>query len=279
MKTRITKTNIIYFCISLVLFLLLCLGVSCIKKEDSITYPIVCLGDSILGATRDETAVTYLLQEKIGIEVFNGALGGTTLSRQDQKRRLGYNKDGLSLVGIAQAIAYQDFGVQRTINVHEPGTDYFKETVDELAMIDFSQVEILFIDHGINDYNASLPIYNEEDKYDEYSYTGALRSSIKMLQYKYPDLRIILITPTYSWFLSLEQTCEERYANYGYLEDYVNAELLVAEELGVEIIDHYHDFYPHENWEDWSIYTADGLHPNEAGRRKIAESMANYLNQ
>ena len=249
------------------------------KKEDKITYPIVCLGDSILGATRDETSVTYLLQEDLGVEVFNGALGGTTLSRQEGKSRFAYKKDGLSFAALAQAIAYEDFGVQRTIYIHEPGTDYFKETIDELAMIDFSQVEILFIDHGINDYNASFPIYNEEDQYDEYSFTGALRSSIELLQQKYPDLRIILITPTYSWFLYLEQTCEERYAEYGYLEDYVNAELLVAEELDVEIIDHYHNFYPHENWEDWSIYTTDGLHPNEAGRRKIAESLANYLNQ
>ncbi len=279
MTTRITKNNIIYFCISAVLFLLLCFGISCIKRQEKTTYPIVCLGDSILGATRDETSVTYLLQEKLGVKVFNGALGGTIMSRQEGRSRFAFKKDGLSFVALAQAIAYEDFGVQRTINIYEPGTDYFKETIDDLATIDFSQVEILFIEHGINDYNASLPIYNEEDKYDEYSFTGALRSSIELLQQKFPKLRIILITPTYSWFVSLEQTCEERYSEYGNLEDYVNAEILVAEELGVEVIDHYHNFYPHETWEDWSVYTMDGLHPNEAGRQKIADSLVNYLNQ
>ncbi len=239
----------------------------------------MCLGDSIMGSTRDETSVTYLLQEKLGVEVFNGALGGTTMSKQEGKRRFAFKKDGLSFAALTQAIAYEDFGVQRNINIHEPGTDYFKETIDELAKIDFTQVEILFIEHGMNDYNASLPIYNEEDKYDEYSFAGALRSSIELLQDKYPDLRIILVTPTYNWYVSIEQTCEDRYAEYGYLKDYVEAEFLVAKELGVEIIDHYHNFYPHETWEDWSVYTIDGLHPNEAGRQKIADSLVNYLNQ
>ena len=63
------------------------------------------------------------------------------------------------------------------------------------------------------------------------------------------------------------------------LEDYVNAEIGLCQALDVEVIDIYHDYYPHDNWDDLYLYTDDGLHPNEAGREKIAQTLADYLNQ
>ena len=67
-------------------------------------------------------------------------------------------------------------------------------------------------------------------------------------------------------------------AGYGNQEAYVEEEIRIAAEYGVEIIDVYHDFFPHEKPEDWELYTADGMHPNEAGRRMIVEKILSYLN-
>ena len=69
----------------------------------------------------------------------------------------------------------------------------------------------------------------------------------------------------------------EQYNLSGILEEYVNKEIEVAEECGVEVLDIYHDFYPHEQWEDYTLYTLDGLHPNDDGRKMIAERIAEYL--
>ena len=63
------------------------------------------------------------------------------------------------------------------------------------------------------------------------------------------------------------------------LEDYVNAEIGLCESLNVEVIDIYHDYYPHDTWDDLYLYTDDGLHPNEAGREKIAQTIAERLNK
>lgn len=273
------KNQICYAVISTLVFCSLAAISFCFSdaKQQKIVYPMVCLGDSILGQVRDETSITNILEEKLGIEIFNGALGGTNMSRADRKHRMGFPKDGLSMTALALAIGYKDFGVQKTIQVQDTGTEYFKETLEELEKIDFSQVEILLIEHGVNDYNAGIPIENKENSYDIYSYAGAVRTAVTTLQKQYPQLRIILVSPTYSWFLAMETTCEEQDFGQGYLKDYVEMQQAVASELGVEFIDNYHFLYPHEKWEDWQIYTIDGLHPNEDGRRLIAEKLAEYL--
>ena len=72
-------------------------------------------------------------------------------------------------------------------------------------------------------------------------------------------------------------TCEEMDNGGGLLEDYVDAGLALAEELDIEAVDLYHDFFPHESWEDWELNMMDGLHPNEAGREKIARRIADAL--
>jgi lysophospholipase L1-like esterase len=58
----------------------------------------------------------------------------------------------------------------------------------------------------------------------------------------------------------------------------VEKEMEVADELGIDIIDLYSSLYSHDEWEDWEKYTNDGLHPNETGRRMIADELCKYLN-
>ena len=173
----------------------------------------------------------------------------------------------------------KDFGVQRTVHIREAATDYFEDTLGDLGQIDFDQVKILFIGSGLNDYHSGTPIESTADPYDEYTYCGAIRSIVKELREAYPDLRIIFITPPYTWYTDPELTCEEYDLGGGVLEDYVNAEIGLCEALNVEVIDIYHDYYPHDTWDDLYLYTDDGLHPNEAGREKIAQTIAERLNK
>lgn len=272
----------IYWVCSLFLFGLL-FGVTYQDRttaQEPETARIVLFGDSIMGECRDETSVSALLSEQLGETVFNGALGGTCMGRQDESRRLAFTKDSMSMQSLSQSIVTDDFGVQQTVRIRENATEYFDRTIDALDRMDFYDVDILFISHGINDYHAGIPIDNEEDPYDVYTFNGALRSVIGSIQKKYPHIRIILITPLYSWYPYHEipeLTCEEYDLGGGILEDYVEAEILTARSMGVEIIDLYHDFLPHEQWSDWEKYSRDGLHPNEAGRSLIAARIYEYL--
>lgn len=248
-------------------------------RMDPSQVQIVVFGDSLCGMERDETSIPTQIGELMGMTVFNGAFGGTCVSRIDGEHRLDRYGDSLSLIGLTKAVATDDFGVQQSSKIRGNGTEYFEEAVDRLERIDFSAVELLLIMHGLNDYNSGVPIRNEEDPYDEYTFLGAFRSSLEYLQRANPKMRIVLVTPTYTWYLGIEQTCEEYDAGYGVQEDYIRAEMELAQELGIEVIDVYHDVYTHENWGDWALYTIDGLHPNEDARSLLAGIIAEYLKQ
>lgn len=240
---------------------------------------IVAFGDSVFGLIRDETAIPAQLQELLGKKVYNAALGGTAMARQEQDRRLDYPKGALSLAGLTESVLAGDFGPQQTVRLRENATEYFSEVIDGLEQVDFSQVETILLQYGVNDYHVGTKIDNFQDPYDTYTYLGALRRAVGSLREVNPDVRIVLVTPTYAWLIYSDppMTYDEADQGGGTLEEYVNAAVRTAEELDIEVIDVYHDFYPHENWEDWKLYTTDGLHPNEQGRRKLAERIAETL--
>lgn len=240
---------------------------------------VVVFGDSVFGLIRDETAAPVQLQELLGKPVYNAALGGTSMAKKETDGRMDCAKDALSLAGLTRAVRAGNFGAQQAARTRESNMEYFPEVIDGLAAIDFSKVEIVLIQQGLNDYHAAVPIENPEDPYDEYTFLGALRSAVRFLQKANPKLRIVLITPTYSWYKYTGLTCEEADHGGGLLEDYVEAEIRAARELDLEVIDVYHDFYPHEKWEDWELYTWDGLHPNEQGREKLARKIAECLSR
>lgn len=238
---------------------------------------VVVFGDSLPGMYRDETGIPAQLGEILDKQVFNAAFGGTCVGRLNSECRMDYTEDALSLVGLTKAVAADDFGVQQTVRVRDSNVQYFPDVVDELERVDFSSVELVVIQHGLNDYYSGVPVSNPDDPFDEYTFTGALRSSLTALRRANPDMRIVLVTPTYTWYRSSGQTCEEYDVGYGVQEDYIRAEMQVAEEMGVELLDVYHDVYPHEKWEDWKKYTIDGFHPNDAGRELLAGIIGQYL--
>ena len=240
---------------------------------------ILFLGDSIAGKCRDETSVTALLEQAAGKRVFNGALGGTTLSCQNREHRDTVMKDALSLEGLTEALVYRDFGVQKNVTVRENGTESFGELVDRLEALDLPRVELLVLEYGTNDYFAGSPIANPEDPFDKYTVEGALRTSLALLREKEPSLRVLVLSPTYNWYLNTGKTCEDIQFGGGYLKEYADALERVSGEFGLEYLNLYEDFYPHESYEDWRLYTEDGVHPNQAGREKIARAVGEYLRE
>lgn len=249
------------------------------NAESKTEYRIVCLGDSILGNVRDETSVTSVMESILEEPVANGAFGGTCASLSNTMHRPTFYEDSLNLAGLADAIAYEDFKVQfYDISSNQFGLSYFEEALKELAQVDFTKTELVFIEHGINDFSAGRPLDNEEDPMDRYTYGGALRYSIEKLQEYYPQLRIVLVTPLYCYFQENGQRAldsETSDFGYGSLENYVELELAIAKEYGLDVIDNFHNMGI--NRENVDEYTEDGIHLNQKGRQLLAETLANYV--
>lgn len=243
---------------------------------------MVLMGDSLHALGRGEDAVADRLAEDLQVKVLNAALGGTSMARVDRERWMDHTMDNMSMISLSKAILAGDYSVQKQAGIKAPATEYFDEVVSELEKVDFGRVRILFLCYGMNDYQSGIPIEPQEtigNIGNEYSFTGALRRVLTDLKKEYPSLRIILVSPTFSWYLSNGRMCDEQDWGAGLLEQYVLSEQAVAAEYGVEFIDLYHGLYEHDTFEDWKKYTTDGVHPNETGKALMTDVIRSYLEE
>lgn len=238
---------------------------------------VLLMGDSIFGQYRDETSVASYLSQELGNTVFNGAFGGTSMALQNREDDKYYYMDAFTFAGLSRAVAQQDFGVQQTVRTKEVPIAHFPEVVDDMEGIDMSQVEVLVLCYGLNDYMSGTPLEDATNPYNEETFCGALRQGIQRIRDSYPNMRMIVVSSTYCWFLNTMEDCENNDYGGGYLEEYVNAEQVVCQELDVEFLDWYHDFYNYDNIERWREHTEDGMHPNQETRQWMASILAHII--
>lgn len=248
----------------LVTVYLIPLGKKPVKAE------MVFLGDSILASEGSKGYVAERLEEALGLTVVNGCFGGSSAAWTETEY------DYLSLYSLSKSIVTGDFSQQKSTHIDTPATQYFDSRVEELAQVDFKQADILLIHYGTNDYHIAREIEGEWE-HDPYSFLGALGYAVDVIKARYPDLRMILVTPTYTWYLEQGGTCEDRDFGGGPLEEYVNALIGFAEEKGLEVIDQYHGLFPDTKPESWSRYTTDGVHLNDMGNELVAEQLIDYF--
>ncbi|MBR6627513.1 MAG: hypothetical protein IKL04_06020 [Lachnospiraceae bacterium] len=291
MKLKDTKkVSIAYGLIALLLFGLTvcgCYGIYT-KNKPAGEAEVVFLGDSVIAQSRDDSAIPRQVEQLTGRSVVNCALGGTSLSRGKAKRP-GEQGDSmedangvLSMEALSRAMIHGDFGGQQAVQSKEQALYYLPYTVDTLASIDFAKVKVLVFNHGVNDYHQGVELFNDQDPYDVHTFSGAMRSVLERLRKEYPDLKIIYVTPTYTWYHGPAKSCEEYHTGSGILKDYVDEAIRICEEYQVPYVDVYSSLYERYGMDGYvrkiaEQYTLDGVHPNEYGRGLIAEAIAEAL--
>ncbi|MBQ7776474.1 MAG: SGNH/GDSL hydrolase family protein [Lachnospiraceae bacterium] len=284
MLKKLQKRNLIVYCAALVIALILT-GFSLREEEKSMQYDIVILGDSVVGNVMSETSIASVMEKRLGKTVFKGAFGGTSMSARDTQMWGSISNNEWCMVNLAEAICYNDWKSQKATMayadhykyVNSQALYYFAETMDTLMQIDFEQVEVLVIEHGTNDYNGGKPLDNPQDPYDETTFGGALRKSLKLLQEAYPDLHIVVMSPIYCELGDAQnlKCYEVSFGDGGTLDEYVQLEQEIAGEFNVEWVDAYHES---GIWEDnIDEYLMDSLHLLDAGHELLGNFLAEYL--
>ncbi len=151
---------------------------------------------------------------------------------------------------------------------------------------DIPEADLITVFMGTNDYGHDTPIGTLDDEGD-ISFLGALNTIIPELQAKYPDAKIVFITPIHRYGFGTNSATGETHTfdsapnGAGHtLEDYVNAIKAACDKYGVDVIDLYNELDIDPSSEEArEYYMTDGLHPTTAGHREIAELLEHALTE
>ena len=234
-----------------------------VSRNKTITAQYVFLGDSIYGNYRGDTSISGFFGSMAGVTTLNAGMGGTTASLMRDNPRSEISEDSVSLITVAEAIHSGDYSILHgSMATRRNGAlTYFPQVIKDLEATDFSGTQVFIIEHALNDYFYHRPIVTKSNdgKYDLLSYYGAISYSIELIKDKYPEAKILLISPVYGQ------------ADLG---DYCDAAERIANEQGIYYFDAFHaDIVTPDNYLD---VTEDGIHLNEIGREIYAESLYNY---
>lgn len=207
---------------------------------------LLFLGDSITagsGVSGKEETYWYRLGQKTGASCIGYGVGGTRIAEQQQP-------DGVEALGNFCTRAQQ-----------------MQKTAD--AIIVFG---------GTNDYgHGDAPLGTPQDRTPKTFY-GALHTLILYLLNAYPTAQIVFLTPLHRIGETDRLYNERGMRLSGNLQTYVDIILAVCGEYGLPVLDLFRTsgLQPNvpiikEN------FVPDGLHPNAAGHRRLAERLESFL--
>lgn len=233
-------------------------------------YTIVNMGDSLFGNFRDATSISNLLANSTGATVYNCGFGGCRMSGHYAPW------SSFSMYKLADAITSGDFTEQEASAVHSEAPDYFVEIVNLLKSIDFSTVDIITINYGVNDFTGGQALASDTFNFD--TYEGSLKYSIEKILAKYPNIRIVLVTPCWSYWLengSYSTDSDTHTIGGRKLTAFVDKCKEVAKDYHLPVVDTYNELGV--NKFNCSHYSTDGIHPTEEGRKAIAKLMSKVI--
>lgn len=228
---------------------------------------IVIFGDSIIGATRDQTSVPAYAAAYTGATIYNVGFGGCRMSVHPTA---GYA--AFSMWALAEAVATGTWTTQDA--QASSGADYFPEQLALLKSIDFSTVDEIVIHYGTNDFAANVQIDNGSNTTSTSTVCGALRYSIQKILGAYPKIKIFVSLPIYRMWNSVGA---DTYTNGlgKKLPEYNAAMQTVAESYNLPAIDGYGKLGI--NSLNDSAYSSDGTHLNDLGRQIFGQLIGGCL--
>lgn len=238
---------------------------------------VVNFGDSIYGNTQDDTSVSGLLSAMSGYDCVNAGFGGCQMSLHNITGWQPFSMCNLVNAIVTGDWSSQDASIAQASSLNLPY--YFATTVATLKTIDFSNVYMVTIEYGTNDWSSGKPLDNESDPFDKGTYAGALRHSIKTLQTAYPKLKIVVQNPTVRINPTTGETSDTVTNSLGFtLVQYVEAENSACKQYKIPVINAYYESgFNVYNHDYYFASESDDVHLGYNGRYRLAEMVASFL--
>lgn len=233
---------------------------------------ILCLGDSIMGNDQVNGVPSYLA-EYSGATVYNGGFGGSRFA----VRTTNTTNACFDLPNILDAKLSRDWSEHEERAQAVAGESYtyrhFPDTVKMLKELDFSQIDIITLAYGTNDWTKE----NYEGAID-YVVT-AIKESIDKIQLNWPLMRILVITPIWRYLeRGTDGDTETRYGGGLTLKEWAKRIEEAARDKRISVLNAYENMPLSRNnattYFDKSSSADDGLdhvHINEKGNQIYAQ--------
>lgn len=249
-------------------------------RDDKETH-VLFLGDDILTYGSQESSIPVQTASATGATVYNCAFPGSSYASRYESFNEDYCTDAFSFIRIAYCIKSGDFTL---LDAYKTEADIYDPTFDakitQLQMIDFNQIDIIFLGYGTFDYlNGHTTTDAANDKATT-AMTGALYAGIETIHEAYPHIRFVVLAPTFCFYDEGNGTLSPGDirrvgASDENLGGYVVALRAMCEIAGASFLDSY--FGIPLTAETAQEYLTDNIHVNDTVRKMIADRVIDYI--
>ena len=245
---------------------------------------IVLFGNAPFADDRDSSdSLANLIAKETGANVYNCSISGSYLAAQE----LNFDPTVAAmdayclywLVNLATGAPIDNYYVQAAEQLGDKTPADAEEVINTLKTLDFNTIDTVAIMYDATDYLLGNPMYSDDNPTDPTQFTGNLEASLELLQSLYPQIRIIVMSPTYAYavdengdYISSDMYI---YNNRDVLSTYVIKECYSANLHSVSFMDNLYGSITEDNAKE---YLTDNLHLNVKGRKLIAKRFEYFLN-
>lgn len=238
---------------------------------------ILCLGNNPFTDERGQGGLANQIADKTRAKVYDCAFPDSSAACKYPVYNPQYTRDHFNLYYVTECFRNNEFTAIASIANDEPDPRY-AETVEIMKTVDMDSVDIILIMYDSTDYNMGTPSDNPDNPYDVTAFTGGLRTTVNNIKSTWPYIRIFVMSPTYARYMDEDGELHNGTITdlgNGTLNHYLVKESEAALDCGVSFVDNYYGTINEANYEE---YMTDYMHYNDAGREKIAERIADIIN-